>query len=108
MILIVLRVMLSMVLFAVTLMIGTSAHGSPLQNEDPNVAGQWKTLSLTQNRIGYELNLRKASTGVGESTHQGTLQFRHREGYKIKSIRTGFAIDAQTKASYQVTRRVRI
>jgi hypothetical protein len=89
-----------MVLVAVTLMIGTAAHGSPLKNEDANVAGQWKTLSLTQNRIGYELTLRKASAGVGQSTYQGTLQFRHRDGRQTKPIKVRLAVGAQSKASY--------
>lgn len=77
MISVVLRVMFSIVLIAVFLMTGTASHGSPLQNESPNIAGQWKTLSLTQNRIGYELTLRKASAEMGRSVFQGTLQFRH-------------------------------
>jgi|GEM_PF-816984 len=97
------RVMLSMALVAVTLMIGTAAHGSPLKNEDANVAGQWKTLSLTQNRIGYELTLRKASAGVGQSTYQGTLQFRHRAGRQTKPMKVRLAVGAQSKASYRVT-----
>jgi len=80
---------------------GTAAQGSPMQNEEPNVAGEWKTLSLTQNRIGYELRLRKG--GAGQSTYQGTLQFRHRDGRKTKAIKVGLAVGSEFKNSYRVT-----
>lgn len=103
MISVVLRVMFSIVLIAVTLMTGTASHGSPLENENPNIAGKWKTLSLTQNRIGYELTLRKASAEMGRSVYQGTLQFRHRDGRQTKPIKVRLAVGAQSKGGYRVT-----
>ena len=54
----------------------------------PNLAGQWKTDSLTQNRIGYELTLRSAGTNA----YNGTLQFRHRDGRKTKPTKVGLAV----------------
>jgi hypothetical protein len=60
-------------------------------------------LSLTQNRIGYELTLRKASAGVGQSIYQGTLQFRHRDGRQTKPIKVRLAVGAQSKGSFRVT-----
>jgi hypothetical protein len=80
---------------------GVTAHASPLRNSPPDLGGQWKTLSLTQNRIGYEMNLKKA--GVGNNAYQGTLKFRHRDGRKTKSVKVGLALGAQSKGSYRVT-----
>jgi hypothetical protein len=96
-----LRIAFATVLAFVTLTSGAVAHGTPMQNTPPNLAGEWKTLSLTQNRIGYELKLRKA--GAGESTYQGTLQFRHRDGRKTKPVKVGVAVGAQSQGSYRVT-----
>ncbi len=96
-----LRIAFATVVAFVTLTSGAVAHGSPMQNTPPNLAGEWKTLSLTQNRIGYELKLRKA--GAGESTYRGTLQFRHRDGRKTKPVTVGVAVGEQSQGSYRVT-----
>ena len=95
------RVTLSAVLAAVLLTLGSAAHASPMQNTPPNLDGEWKTVSLTQNRIGYEMKLQKA--GAGNNTYQGTLQFRHRDARKTKSIKVGLAVGKQSKGSYRVT-----
>lgn len=96
-----LRTAFATVLAAVMLTSGAVAHGSPMQNTPPNLAGEWKTVSLTQNKIGYEMDLKKA--GAGDNAYQGTLQFRHRDGRKTKSIKVGLAVGAQSKGSYRVT-----
>lgn len=54
----------------------------------PNLAGQWKTDSLTQNSIGYELTL----SAAGTNAYNGTLQFRHRDGRKTKPTKVGLAV----------------
>lgn len=95
------RVALTAVLTATMLTSGVSAHASPMQNSSPNLGGEWKTVSLTQNRIGYEMNLKKV--GAGDNAYQGTLQFRHRDGRKTKSIKVGLAVGQQSKGSYRVT-----
>jgi hypothetical protein len=77
------------------------APGATAQNTPPNLAGQWKTDSLTQNRIGYEMNLTAA--GTGNTAYQGTLQFRHRDGRKTKPVKVGLAVGRQTKNGYRVT-----
>lgn len=78
-----------------------AAQGTPAQNTGPSLAGEWKTVSLTQNRIGYELNLRKA--GTGNSTYLGTLQFRHRDGRKPKSVKVTLAVGVASKDIVRVT-----
>ena len=88
-------------LVSMMLTYGATAHASPMQNTPPDLGGQWKTVSLTQNRIGYEMNLQEA--GAGNNAYQGTLQFRHRDGRKTKSVKVGLAVGAQSKGSYRVT-----
>ena len=95
------RVALSATLSAVLVTLGSAGHASPMQNTPPNLGGEWKTVSLTQNRIGYEMNLQKAATG--NNTYQGTLQFRHRDGRKTKSIKVGLAVGKRSKGSFRVT-----
>ncbi len=95
------RVALTAVFAAALLTSGSPAHSTPLQRTPPDLGGQWKTVSLTQNRIGYELNLKKA--GAGNDAYQGTLQFRHRDGRKTKPVKVGLAVGAQSKGSYRVT-----
>lgn len=96
-----LRIAITAALVSVVLTSGATAHGSPMQNTPPDLGGQWKTVSLTQNRIGYEMNLKEA--GVGNNAYQGTLQFRHRDGRKTKSVKVGLAVGAQSKGSFRVT-----
>ena len=96
-----LRIAFATVLACLMLTSGAVAHGSPMQNTPPDLGGEWKTLSLTQNKIGYEMDLKKA--GAGNNAYQGTLQFRHRDGRKTKSIKVGLAVGAQSKGSYRVT-----
>lgn len=96
-----LRIAFATVLACVLLTSGAVAHGSPMQNTPPDLGGEWKTLSLTQNKIGYEMDLKKA--GAGNNAYQGTLQFRHRDGRKTKSIKVGLAVGAQSTGSYRVT-----
>jgi len=96
-----LRTAFATVLACVMLTSGAVAHGSPMQNTPPDLGGEWKTVSLTQNNIGYEMNLQEA--GAGNNAYQGTLQFRHRDGRKTKSIKVGLAVGAQSKGSYRVT-----
>jgi hypothetical protein len=95
------RVALTAVLAAVLLTSAGAAHGAPLQSTPPDLGGQWKTVSLTQNRIGYEMNLKKA--GAGNNAYEGTLQFRHRDGRKTKSTMVGVAVGKQSQGSYRVT-----
>ena len=95
------RVSLTAVLAAVLLTSAGAAHSSPLQTTPPNLGGQWKTLSLTQNRIGYEMNLK--NVGAGNDAYEGTLQFRHRDGRKTKSTKVGVAVGKQSQGSYRVT-----
>ncbi len=95
------RIAFSTVLACAMLTSGAVAHASPMQNTPPDLGGEWKTVSLTQNRIGYEMNLKEA--GTGNNAYQGTLQFRHRDGRKTKSIKVGLAVGAQSKGSYRVT-----
>jgi hypothetical protein len=66
-------------------MLAPAAMAAP---STPDLAGQWKTDSLTQNRIGYELTLRAAGTNA----YNGTLQFRHRDGRKTKPTTVGLAV----------------
>jgi hypothetical protein len=75
------------------------APAAAAQNTPPDLAGQWKTVSLTQNRIGYEMNLKAAGTNA----YEGTLQFRHRDGRKTKRVKVGLAVGQQAKGSYRVT-----
>ena len=96
-----LRIAFATVLACLMLTSGAVAHGSPMQNTPPDLGGEWKTLSLTQNKIGYEMDLKKA--GAGNNAYQGTLQFRYRDGRKTKSIKVGLAVGAQSKGSYRVT-----
>lgn len=95
------RVALATVLAAVALAPGAAAQVPSSPGNAPDLAGQWKTVSLTQNRIGYEMNLTEASSG--SNAYQGTLQFRHRDGRKTKSVKVGLAVGAQSKGSYRVT-----
>lgn len=95
------RVALTAVLATVLLATTGAAHGAPLQTTPPDLGGQWKTLSLTQNRIGYEMNLKNA--GVGNDAYEGTLQFRHRDGRKTKSTKVGVAVGKQFQGSYRIT-----
>ncbi len=95
------RVSLTAVLAAVLLTSAGAVHSSPLQTTPPNLGGQWKTLSLTQNRIGYEMNLK--NVGAGNDAYEGTLQFRHRDGRKTKSTKVGVAVGKQSQGSYRVT-----
>jgi hypothetical protein len=94
------RFALTAVLAAALLTSGVAAHGAPVKSTPPDLGGQWKTLSLTQNRIGYEMNLKNA--GVGNDAYEGTLQFRHRDGRKTKSTKVGLAVGKQSKGSYRV------
>lgn len=71
------------VLMAVLL--APAASASPTA---PNLAGTWKTDSLTQNRIGYELTL----SAAGANAYNGTLQFRHRDGRQTKPTKVGLAV----------------
>ena len=96
-----LRIAFATVLACAMLTPGAVAHGSPMQNTPPDLGGEWKTVSLTQNRIGYEMNLKKAD--AGNNAYQGTLQFRHRDGRKTKSVKVGLAVGAESKGSYRVT-----
>ena len=96
-----LRTAITTSLVCVMLTSGATAHASPMQNTPPDLGGQWKTVSLTQNRIGYEMNLQEAD--AGNNAYQGTLQFRHRDGRKTKSVKVGLAVGAQSKGSYRVT-----
>jgi len=80
---------------------GGVAHGAPLPTTPPDLGGQWKTESLTQNRIGYEMNLKNA--GAGNDAYEGTLQFRHRDGRKTKSTKVSLAVGKQSQGSYRVT-----
>jgi hypothetical protein len=95
------RVALATVLAAVALAPGAAAQVPSSPGTAPDLAGQWKTVSLTQNRIGYEMNLTEA--GSGSNAYQGTLQFRHRDGRKTKSVKMGLAVGKQSKGSYRVT-----
>lgn len=95
------RVALATVLTAV-LLAPTAAAQTPMNpSTAPDLGGQWKTVSLTQNRIGYEMNLTEA--GTGSNAYQGTLQFRHRDGRQTKSVKVGLAVGKQSKGSYRVT-----
>ena len=96
-----LRIAFATVLACAMLTSGAVAHGSPMQNTPPDLGGEWKTVSLTQNRIGYEMNLKKVD--AGNNAYQGTLQFRHRDGRKTKSVKVGLAVGAESKGSYRVT-----
>ncbi len=80
---------------------GAATAATSRQTRPPDLAGQWKTLSLTQNRIGYEMNLTAA--GTAGNAYQGTLQFRHRDGRSTKSIRVGLAVGKASKGSFLVT-----
>lgn len=95
------RIAITAALSAVMLTTGVTAQASPMKTIPPNLGGEWKTVSLTQNRIGYEMNLQGA--GAGNNAYEGTLQFRHRDGRKTKSVKVGLAVGAQFKASYRVT-----
>jgi hypothetical protein len=96
-----LRTAITTALVSVMLTSGATAHASPMQNTPPDLGGQWKTVSLTQNRIGYEMNLEDA--GTGNNAYEGTLRFRHRDGRKTKSVKVGLAVGVQSKGSYRVT-----
>ena len=96
-----LRTAMTTALVSVMLTSGATAHASPMQNTPPDLGGQWKTVSLTQNRIGYEMNLQNA--GTDNNAYEGTLQFRHRDGRKTKSVKVGLAVGAQSKGTYRVT-----
>jgi hypothetical protein len=78
-----------------------SPHTFQLSTHPPDLGGQWKTESLTQNRIGYEMNLKNA--GAGNDAYEGTLQFRHRDGRKTKSTKVSLAVGKQSQGSYRVT-----
>jgi hypothetical protein len=95
------RIAITTALVSVMLTSGATAHASPMQKTPPDLGGQWKTVSLTQNRIGYEMNLQ--DVGAGSNAYEGTLQFRHRDGRKTKSVKVGLAVGAQSKGSYRVT-----
>jgi len=95
------RILLTAVLAAVLLNSAGAAHGAPIQTTPPDLGGQWKTLSLTENRIGYEMNLKKAS--AGNDAYEGTLQFRHRDGRKTKSTKVGVDVGKQFQGSYRIT-----
>ena len=80
---------------------GAAAAPTAPQTTSPDLVGQWKTLSLTQNRIGYEMNLTAA--GTAGNAYRGTLQFRHRDGRKSKSVNVGLAVGIVSKGSLRVT-----
>jgi len=95
------RVALAVVMTAVALAPGAAAQVPAAPGTPPDLGGQWKTVSLTQNRIGYEMNLTAA--GGANNAYQGTLQFRHRDGRKTKSVKVGLAVGNQSKGAYRVT-----
>ena len=95
------RVALAAVITAVALAPGAVAQVPAAPSTPPDLGGQWKTVSLTQNRIGYELNLTEA--GGANNAYQGTLQFRHRDGRMTKSVKVGLAVGKQSKDSFRVT-----
>lgn len=88
-------------LIAAVIAIGLLAPSAAAQNTPPNLAGEWKTDSLTQNRIGYQMNLKGA--GAGNTAYQGTLQFRHRDGRTTKKVNVGLAVGRESKGTYRVT-----
>jgi hypothetical protein len=85
-----------LVALVATVLIAPPAHATT-----PDIAGTWKTASLTQNRIGYELRLTPA--GSADNAFNGLLQFRHRDGRKTTSTKVGLAVGKATKGSYRVT-----
>ena len=95
------RVALAAVITAVALAPGAVAQVPAAPRTPPDLGGQWKTVSLTQNRIGYELNLSEA--GGANNAYQGTLQFRHRDGRMTKSVMVGLAVGKRSKDSFRVT-----
>ena len=95
------RVALAVVMTAVVLAPGAAAQVPAAPVTPPDLGGQWKTVSLTQNRIGYEMNLTEA--GGANNAYRGTLQFRHRDGRKTKSVKVGLAVGNQSKGAYRVT-----
>lgn len=95
------RVALTACLASLVLTTGAVANASSLQTMPPDLGGQWKTVSLTQNRIGYEMNIKSA--GMGSDSYQGSLQFRHRDGRTTKTVKVGLAVGQQSKGSYRVT-----
>lgn len=92
---------LAVVLAAVLLAPGAAAAPAAPQTKAPDLVGKWKTLSLTQNRIGYEMNLTAA--GTAGDAYQGRLQFRHRDGRRTTSVNVGLAVGKASKESFRVT-----
>lgn len=95
------KTVLATALSLVLLAPGAAAAATPRQITTPDLVGQWKTVSLTDNRIGYEMNL--TSAGAGNNAYEGTLQFRHRDGRKAKPVKVGVAVGKASKGSFRVT-----
>lgn len=88
--------------FLATLISGALATTSAFaQNTAPDLAGTWKTDSLTQNRIGYELTLKSADSDM--NAYQGILKFRHRDGRKTKPVKIGLSVGKSSQGSVRVT-----
>ena len=90
-----------MIRILISFLMAAALFAPPAHATPPDVVGTWKTASLTQNRIGYELRL--TSAGSGSNTYSGTLQFRHRDGRKTTPTKVGLAVGKGTKSSYRVT-----
>jgi hypothetical protein len=66
--------------------------------ETPNLAGSWKTTSLTQNKFGYDMKLKVNGTG-----YAGTLQFSHRFNGKSKPMKVQLTRGAERSDGYRIT-----
>ncbi len=72
--------------------------------EYPNLAGTWKSSSLTQNGFGYVLRLTSASQSPeGSDAYNGRMRFRAPRGRTESWIKVGLAIGAANKDGYRVT-----
>lgn len=69
--------------------------------ETPDLAGTWKTTSLTQNKFGYAMKLTENGTG-----YAGTLQFSHRFNGKSKPLTVRVTRGAERPDGYRVTMNV--
>jgi hypothetical protein len=72
--------------------------------EYPNLAGTWKTSSLTQNGFGYVLRLTSASQSPqGSDAYNGRMRFRAPRGRTEAWFKVGLAIGEPTRNGYRVS-----
>jgi hypothetical protein len=77
------------------------ATGVSHATESPDLAGTWKTPSLTQNKFGYAMKLKETNAG-----YAGTLQFSHKFNGKSRPLTVQLTRGAARPGGYRVTMNV--